>query len=233
VCDCSLSYPVCITHYFCFVLYCSLWSVWLYHSFCTLSHERQSFGEYLLNTNCVFWISVQILSDTLCIPITVQSHITITVPTVHFHVHYWLSSHNSVTVEFSTEFRKVGQKDGQTDLRSWKSFSADIYIIGVFCLPVALQTAALQTWHTGCSVHNILLQFPHHTTLKATNTPTVHTLLGRLTSYILGTFLFQDTSCVMLYISPINILMSLLPHDQLPINSITNDHTVKLYLNYC
>jgi len=49
----------------------------------------------------VFRIYVQVLS--LFIPITVQSHITITAPTVH----YLLPSHNSVILEFSTDFLKV------------------------------------------------------------------------------------------------------------------------------
>jgi len=68
-------------------------------------------------------------------------------------------------------------------------------------LPVALQTVAIPTWHTASSIHNILLQFPHHTALKATKPQTNNTVLDRLTRYILCTFLFQYTSCVMLSIS--------------------------------
>ena len=59
----------------------------------------------------------------------------------------------------------------------------------------------VQTWHTASSIHNILLQFPQHTALKANNPPADHTLLDRLTSYILCTVLFHNTSCVMLSIS--------------------------------
>jgi len=64
------------------------------------------------------------------------SNITITVPNAHFQVKYWIYFHNSVTLEFSTDFRKVfihiyfiqkissfcsteyscGQKDRQTHL---------------------------------------------------------------------------------------------------------------------
>ena len=125
--------------------------------------------------------------------------------------------------------------------------------------------------HTASSIHNILLQWPQLTALKATNPPADHTLLDRLTSIILCNFLFQDMSCVMLSISsykhpyvtpltlsvtnqfhyqsshckaepqsllccpshPINILISLLSHYQLPINSITNHHTVKLNPSHC
>jgi len=59
--------------------------------------------------------------------------------------------------------------------RSWQSIFADIQIIGVFCLPDATHTR-----HTGCSVHSILLQFPQHTAIKATNPPADETLLDRL-----------------------------------------------------
>ena len=79
--------------------------------------------------------------------------------------------------------------------------------------------------HTASSNHNILLQFPQQEDLKVTNPPADHNLFCRLTSYILCTFPFQDTSCFMLSIPFINILISHLSHYQLPINSITNHHT--------
>jgi hypothetical protein len=72
-----------------------------------------------------------------------------------------------------------------------------IVIVDVFCLSVVIQTR-----HTASSIHNILLQFPQQTALKTTNSPAHHTLLDRLTSYILWLFPFQDTSCVMLSTSP-------------------------------
>jgi len=106
VCVCSLSYTICITNYFFVVLHCSLWPDWVFHLFCILSHKNQKFGEYILYTKCVFWIPIQMLSQTLFILITIQSDITITAPTVHFHVHCSLSSHNLVAPEFSTQFRK-------------------------------------------------------------------------------------------------------------------------------
>jgi len=43
--------------------------------------------------------------------------------------------------------------------------------------------------------------FIQHTALIPTNPPADHTVLDRLTSYILCTFLLQYTSCVMLSIS--------------------------------
>jgi len=39
--------------------------------------------------------------------IAVQPDITKTVRTVNFHVNCWLSSHNSIAIEFLTVFRKV------------------------------------------------------------------------------------------------------------------------------
>jgi len=90
-----------------------------------------------------------------------------------------------------------------------------IVITDLFSLSVEMQTR-----HTARLLQNILLQFPQHTSLKATNPPANHTVLDKLTSYILCTFLFQDTSR--------NILMPLLQHDALQINSNTNDHIGKL-----
>ena len=92
------------------------------------------------------------------------------------------------------------QKDRHTS-RSWLSFFADIWIIYLFFLSVAIQTVAIPTWHTVSSLHNILLQFPQHTALKTTKPPADRTLLDRLTRYILCIFLFQYTSCVILSIS--------------------------------
>ena len=152
------------------------------------------------------------------ISIAVQSDFTITVPTEHLHINCWLSTNKSVTLEFSAEiqiffiyiyilhfttfrpavaqFFHADRKTHKHTWRSWQSIFPDIPIIGVFCLSVVTHT-----WHTGCSVHSILLQFPLHTALKATNPPGDHTLSARLKFYILCNFLFQDTSCVLLSIS--------------------------------
>ena len=109
-----------------------MWPVWLYCLYCTLSHKRQNFGEYLLNTKCVFWISVQILSQTLFILITLQSHthITITVPTVYCKLlaflsefsRAWIFDRFSEILHISRKFFSLKsnfsskQKDGQTHL---------------------------------------------------------------------------------------------------------------------
>ena len=52
-----------------------------------------------------FEISLQILCETFFILVTIPSVITKRYP--HFHISYSLSSHNSVKLEFSTDFRKV------------------------------------------------------------------------------------------------------------------------------
>ena len=76
-----------------------------------------------------------------------------------------------------------------------------IVIIDLFCLSVTIKVIVIRTWHIRRSFHNILLQFSHHTALNATNPPTDHILLERLKSYILCTFLSDETSCVTLSIS--------------------------------
>jgi len=69
---CCLSYPARAE------LYCHLWPVRLYRIFSTLSHKWNDFrgvgvgeGGELLNTKCVFWVSLQRLSETFHIQITI------------------------------------------------------------------------------------------------------------------------------------------------------------------
>ena len=113
------------------------------------------------------------------------------------YIYYISRKFFPVVADSSHADRKM---DRQT-WRSWQSIFADIRIIAVFCLSVTIQTVTIPTRHAASSIHNILLQFPHHTALKATNPSANHTLLDRLIRYILCTFLFQYTSCVMLSIS--------------------------------
>ena len=101
MCESSLSYPVCITRHFFDVLYCSLWPVWVFHPFCTLSHERQNFVEYLLNTKCVLNLRIYLFySDNS----TVRYYHNCTYSTFSCTL---LASRNSVTLEFWRDFRKV------------------------------------------------------------------------------------------------------------------------------
>jgi hypothetical protein len=61
VCVCSLSYPACIAH----APYCHLWPVPFFKIF--FPHYLKNgtiFRKNLLNTKCVFWCSLQLLSET-------------------------------------------------------------------------------------------------------------------------------------------------------------------------
>jgi hypothetical protein len=51
----------------CAVLYCHLWTVWLYHIFPHYLINGTILGKKLLNIKCVFWFSVQLLSETFLI----------------------------------------------------------------------------------------------------------------------------------------------------------------------
>jgi hypothetical protein len=51
----------------CTVLYCHLWPVWLYHIFPHYLINGTIFGKKLLNIKCVFWFSVQRLSEIFLI----------------------------------------------------------------------------------------------------------------------------------------------------------------------
>jgi hypothetical protein len=61
----------------CAVLYCHLWPVWLYRIFSNYLINGTSFGKKLLNIKCVFWFSVQILSEIFLILIIIQRDIII------------------------------------------------------------------------------------------------------------------------------------------------------------
>jgi len=64
MCICSLIYPEWNAH----APYCHLWPARFYKGFPTLSHKRYDFRKKkLLNTKCVFWFSVQLLSETFLI----------------------------------------------------------------------------------------------------------------------------------------------------------------------
>ena len=81
MCVCRLSYPTHKVHVL--LLYCQLWSVWLYHIFSHSSY-RIRFLENLLNVKCVFWFSLQLLFTTLP---TVRRTELNTVTNVHMSSH--------------------------------------------------------------------------------------------------------------------------------------------------
>jgi len=60
---CSLSYPTCNAH----SPYCHLWPVRLYNVLPYYLINGTIFGKTLLNTKCVFWFSLQLLSETFLI----------------------------------------------------------------------------------------------------------------------------------------------------------------------
>jgi hypothetical protein len=74
VCVCSLRYPACNAH----APYCHLWPARLYNIFPHYLIKDTIFErKNLLDTKCVFWFSVQLLSETnLIIIITKQDTIT-------------------------------------------------------------------------------------------------------------------------------------------------------------
>jgi hypothetical protein len=80
VCVCLYScfrYPTCKSHLFCAVLYCHLWPVWFYHVFPYYLITGTIFGKKkLLHIKCVFWLSLQLLSETSLILRRIQ-HIII------------------------------------------------------------------------------------------------------------------------------------------------------------
>jgi hypothetical protein len=51
----------------CAVLYCHLWPVCLYHIFAHYLVNGKIFTKTLSNTKCVFWFSLQLLSETFLI----------------------------------------------------------------------------------------------------------------------------------------------------------------------
>jgi hypothetical protein len=63
----------------CAVLYCHLWSVWLYHVFPHYLKNSTIFGKKLLNIKCVFLYSLQLLSETFLSLKRIQRDIIINV----------------------------------------------------------------------------------------------------------------------------------------------------------
>jgi hypothetical protein len=61
----------------CTVLFCHLWPVWLYHIFPHYLINGTIFGKKLLNIQCVFWFSLQLLSETFLIIRRIQRDIVI------------------------------------------------------------------------------------------------------------------------------------------------------------
>jgi hypothetical protein len=104
VCVCSLSYPACNAHAPYYIVICDL------PRSTTFSHiisKMARFSEKLLNTKCVFWFSLQLLSETSLILRIMQRDITMY---IGLHVKYslFLSDFNK-TWFMSIDFRKNTQ----------------------------------------------------------------------------------------------------------------------------
>jgi hypothetical protein len=103
----------------CAVLYCHLWPVWPYHIFPHYFINGTIFGKKLSNIKCVFWFSLQLVSETFLILRRIQRDITI-------------NAHRSLVRCGSTPFRcaspadfccwlirLIGRGDSMTYSRRW------------------------------------------------------------------------------------------------------------------
>jgi hypothetical protein len=82
VCVCSQSYIACNVH----APYCHLWPVRLCSIFSTLSHKRHDFRNKSLNIKCVFWFSLQFLSEKFLIPRRAEREIW---SEIYIGLHQW------------------------------------------------------------------------------------------------------------------------------------------------
>jgi hypothetical protein len=83
---CSRNYSACNAH----APYCHLRPTWLCHNFPHYLVNGMIFGRKLLNTICVFWFSLQLLSETFLIPRRIQRDIIINVHTTSCKVPIFL-----------------------------------------------------------------------------------------------------------------------------------------------
>ena len=106
VCVCSLRYPACNAH----APYCHLWPVRLYSIFPHYLINSASFEtKKLLNTKCVFWFSVQLLSEAFLIVRSTERDVIKMFVGLHVKCGLLLSDFNlkKKTWIFLTVFRKI------------------------------------------------------------------------------------------------------------------------------
>jgi hypothetical protein len=88
------------------VLCCHPWPVWPYHIFPHYLINGTIFGKMLLNIKCVFWFSLQLLSETFLILIRIQRDIIINVRRSSCKAPLFLSDFNETWI-LLTDFRKI------------------------------------------------------------------------------------------------------------------------------
>jgi hypothetical protein len=115
-CFCSLRYPACNAH----APYCNLWSTRLYNIFphylinCTIFEG----GGDLLNRKCVFWFSLQLLSETFLILERTERDMNKNVHWSSFKVTVILVRLYETWI-FSTDFQKYSNIKFHWHLSSW------------------------------------------------------------------------------------------------------------------
>jgi hypothetical protein len=91
----------------CAVLYCRVWPVWLYHIFPHYFINGTTFGKTLLNIECVFWFSLQLLSEKFLILRRIhQDRYYKYTQVFGYSTRYSCQIFNETWL-FSTDFRKI------------------------------------------------------------------------------------------------------------------------------
>ena len=145
LCVCSLNYPACNVY----VPYLLISVSSLAQSyFSTVSHKWHDFGRKLLNTKCVFWFSVQLLSKTFHILRRIEQDIIIMCIGHNIKYQLFLSDFNQTWI-FLTDFKKILKyqiswksilwelscsmwTDGQTDMTKLRvTFHNFLYVLKV------------------------------------------------------------------------------------------------------
>jgi hypothetical protein len=104
MCVCSLSYPACKGH----APYCHLWPVRIYCILPNYLINGTIFGKLLLNIKCVFWFSLQILSENFLILRRIQIDIITNVHRSSCAYPIFLLDFNETWI-FRTDFSKYIQ----------------------------------------------------------------------------------------------------------------------------
>jgi hypothetical protein len=94
-------------HSACAVLYCHLWPVWFNDIFTHYFINGAIFeGKKSSNIKCVFWITLQFLSETFLILRRIQRDIIINCIDLHVKYPLFQSDFNETWI-FATDFRKI------------------------------------------------------------------------------------------------------------------------------